>query len=837
MAPIHRSISKADNRGFMRQFFNRLSIRKKLVLINFLVVSVALIIVCMSFLYIYSYGLRQKMADEIMTHSRIVSYNVSASLAFRDPLEASDILSSLATVSLIDRAALFDVDNQFFVEYRKTVEPGERLSLGSPYVVGDLFVWPENAPGPVIYGINFIHVMQPVLLDGELMGHLYLQVGLENYYVSRNRAVAIVFVALIVALIFSYIIIARMQAIISTPILRLSEAIGRVSRERVYSVRAEKISEDELGILIDGFNDMLSDIERRDEALKYHKDRLELEVEAQTKDLKAANAELGATIDALREANKTIRLTEENKRIAEESAKTKATFLANMSHELRTPMNGALGMLNLLAETSLTNEQRYYTRVALDSASALLAILDDILDLTKVEQGKLDVERIEFDLFQVVDEVFSVLGESSFKKNVELVWYCLGEVPNFVLGDPVRTKQVIYNIIGNSIKFTEGGYVSLVLSAAPADDGEDKIIVFRANDTGIGIKKDAQAKIFDSFTQADNSTTRRFGGTGLGLALCKELTKLMGGGISVKSEYGKGSVFTFSIRVGSANTVDAEPVITNKPKKALILDDQTVSLMVLGQYFERLEIDYETTTSPSLFLDRLDGPDIAYDLIVIDLSLPDAETPDLVKQVRSKEQCRDIPIVLMGSLEQRSNTEVSYGLQTQAHWVKPLRFGMVVEGLRQLSQRVGEEQFHREQLRVQAEQERREAAKVVEAKGFRLLVVEDNKVNQQVAVSRLQRLGYHVETADNGAIALEMLELYEYDLIFMDCQMPVLDGYEATHKIRQLSGAKAALPIIAMTANAMSGDREKCLAAGMSDYLAKPVKNNELTRILSNWLK
>lgn len=777
------------------------------------------------------------MADEIMTHARIVGYNVADALAFSDPVEATDILSSLGSVALIDRAALFDFEGQFFVEYRKDRVSKNAPPLTSPYLVGSLFVWPDNVPGSVIYGLRYIHVMQPIMHKGELAGHLYLQVALDNYYTSRNRAIAIVCLALVVALALSYMVITRMQAIISTPILRLTEAIGRVSRERVYSVRAEKISEDELGILIDGFNDMLSDIERRDEALKYHKDRLELEVEAQTKDLKAANAELGATIDALREANKTIRLTEENKRIAEESAKTKATFLANMSHELRTPMNGALGMLNLLAETSLTNEQRYYTRVALDSASALLAILDDILDLTKVEQGKLNVERIEFDLFQVVDEVFSVLGESAFKKNVELVWYCLGEVPQYVLGDPVRTKQVIYNIIGNSIKFTEGGYVSLVLSAAPAEEGDDQIIVFRANDTGVGIKKDAQAKIFDSFTQADNSTTRRFGGTGLGLALCKELTKLMGGGISVKSEYGKGSVFTFSIRVGVAQTVSSIPKINNKPTKALILDDQTVSLMVLGQYFERLGIDYETTTSPTLFLDRLDNREITYDLVVIDLSLPDAETPELVKQVRAKQEYRETPIVLMGSLEQRSNTEVSYGLQTQAHWVKPLRFGMVVEGLRQLSERLGEEQFQREQQRVQAEQAREAAVKEIVAKGFRLLVVEDNKVNQQVAVSRLQRMGYSVDTADNGAIALEMLECIDYDLIFMDCQMPILDGYEATHKIRQLPGEKSNLPIIAMTANAMSGDREKCIAAGMNDYLAKPVKNNELVRILSNWLK
>lgn len=831
------SLFAAYSWSFMRQFFNRLSIRKKLVLINFLVVSAALVIVCMSFLYVYSFGLREKMADQVTTHARIVSYNVAAAVAFRDTLEAKDILSSLATVSMIDRAALFDVDNRFFVEYRKSLDSGEFILVGSPYVVGDLFVWPENAPGSVIYGVSYIHVLQPVLIDGELMGHLYLQVSLESYYTSRDRAIVFVFLALITALVLSYLIITRMQAIISTPILRLSEAIGRVSHERVYSVRAEKSSEDELGILIDGFNEMLSDIERRDEALKYHKDRLELEVEAQTKDLKAANVELGATIDALRDANKTIRVTEENKRIAEESAKTKATFLANMSHELRTPMNGVLGMLNLLVETVLSSEQRYYTRVALDSASALLAILDDILDLTKVEQGKLDVECIEYDLFQVVDEVFSVVGESAFKKNVELVWYCLGEVPHLVQGDPVRTKQVIYNIIGNSIKFTDSGYVSLVLSTAPAEDGNGVIIVFRATDTGVGIKKDAQAKIFDSFAQADNSTTRRFGGTGLGLALCKELTRLMGGGISVKSEYGKGSVFTFSICVGVAENQIADPVIENKPNNALILDDQTVSLMVLGQHLERLSIDYETTTSPALFLDRLGRPGAAYDLIVIDLSLPDAEAPELVRQVRDMQHCRDIPIVLMGSLEQRSNTEVSYGLQTQGHWVKPLRFGMIAEGLRQLSERAGEEQSQRDQQRVRSEHSRESAVKEVAAKGFRLLVVEDNKVNQQVAVSRLQRLGYSVETADNGAIALEMLAESDYDLIFMDCQMPVLDGYEATRKIRKLEGIKAELPVIAMTANAMSGDREKCLAAGMSDYLSKPVKNDELTRILSSWLK
>jgi len=859
----------------MQQLIKMLSSKGRAASALLLAVSLALIFASTSFFYHYVDGLNQKLHRDYESSARLLAHALTPVL--NRPYSEKDVQALLAYLEGQDelvKAAVFNADNQLVSQY---VGKGlDQQSLLSPYVLNGQLLWPKNRPKGVLFDSRFMHLNYRFPLQGQTSGSIYFQVHLNNNQAIQFRALMFVVGFLLLVAFLSFVASSWFRIVNLRPIETLSQIIKHIIEKKDFSLRAEKSKSDEIGLLFERFNTMMGDVERRDEALKFHKQRLEMEVEAQTNHLKASNAELELTVQALQETNRTLRVTEEDKRVAEKSAKTKATFLANMSHELRTPMNGVLGMINLLSETALTSEQMYYVRVALDSGSALLTILNDILDLSKIEHGKLSLENIEFDVHQIVDEVFSVLGESAFSKGVELVWHCKNVVPDYVIGDPVRIRQIIYNVVGNAIKFTESGYVDMGLGAEHFKDENIIMLTFRITDTGVGIKKEALPSIFDSFSQADSSTTRRYGGTGLGLALCKELTDLMGGDISVKSDFGKGSTFIFTVRVRPSNKKRVIPQISNKPKQVLILDDQTVSIVAVSQYLERLGINFEATTDTHQFLEKLRSQSPRYDLLVIDLSLPDANPRQLMETVREVPKYKHTPIILMGSHEQRSKTNVHYAAQTQGHWVKPFRFSVITHVLN----RLGESQaFHVNEQALSSENPEGERSEQVDprlerfeqdldqlqtepgTKGllprepqsegdaqssdkiqeqprqvFKILVVEDNLVNQQVAVSRLKKLGYRVETADNGESAINKLKEQHYDLVFMDCQMPVLDGYEATRRIRQMDERASTLPIIAMTANAMSGDREKCLSAGMNDYLAKPVRTDELDKVLTNWL-
>lgn len=526
----------------LRKTLLNLPITKKLVLINFIVVMTALCITGVSIMLVQASRLESVIVKEMQTQADVISYNVAAALSFGDPIEAENILSSLSKVSTVVDAAVFDVDHVLFSRYHRMAEQdasqgGEQAELIAPLLVPEAIK--DERYSAYHVGDRHLHIKQGINIGDEYIGLLYLKVSLDHLYGLRNKSLMIFGLALIGSLLFSLLIIFWLQKFISEPVLELSDTIKRIVQDKTYSIRATKFSDDELGVLTDGFNEMLDIIERRDEMLNAYKGHLEEVVQRRISDLEHSNDELQETVEALKEASKTLQISEENKRIAEESAKTKARFLANMSHELRTPMNGVLGMLNLLDETPLRDDQAEYTHLALDSAGVLLATLDEILDIAKIEAGKLTIETNQFDLFQVIDEVFGVLGEAAFKKGVELVWFKDAGVVPGIVGDAHRTKQILYNLVSNAIKFTEKGYVSLQVRAHTEEQrgGVDPSARYQfvVTDTGVGIDISAQERIFDSFTQADDSTTREFGGTGLGLALCKELTCLMGGDVSVKS--------------------------------------------------------------------------------------------------------------------------------------------------------------------------------------------------------------------------------------------------------------------------------------------------------------
>ena len=819
----------------MWDLFNRLPISQKLIFINVMVVSAALTIAAVTYVVSETYLGRERILQKLAGQAEILAHNSAASLTFDDSTLATEILSSLKFIPEVDRAIVFDGEGIMFAEYVSEVRlSAGGMERGSPYIFNKKLIWPSNQSQNVIFSDTGIYLVRSVKLLGHTRGTIYFQANLNEFNAYRSRLISTVLTVLLASLSVSVLIMLRAQKLISDPILHLSKAIKQVTHKSNYSVRASKLADDELGVLTDGFNGMLSQIERRDEELSRHKDKLEHEVEKRTTDLRISNIELESTVIALKQANRAIRISEENKRIAEGSAKAKSQFLANMSHELRTPMNGVLGMLELVQETELNTEQAYFIKVATDSGHNLLALLNDVLDLSKIEEGKLDVEFVEFDIRSTIDEVFSVLGEVCYQKGVELVFCPTTSLPLLVIGDPIRFKQIVYNVIGNAIKFTSSGYVQMRANIIESSDRQSKIH-FEVLDTGIGIKQEALVMIFENFSQADSSTTRQYGGTGLGLAICKRLVNIMGGDIGVESEFGVGSTFWFDIVFNRANFVEESlPALT--VSRVLVYDDKAISGASLKLELRNLEVFAVPVVDGDAFWRELkmaqEGSQ-EFDVIALSVDLAKVDFVDILDTLEKDTQLKKIPVILMGSLKRRNELAFRNESKSGQFLVKPFKRELLINILTQLS---GLEVSKEKQMITQLSPL---VHNVIEGDSVaHVLLVEDNKVNQLVVVGRLKRLGYATDIADNGAIALEMLGTKHYDLVFMDVQMPVLDGYSATRKIRELeSDTENHIPIVAMTANAMPGDRQLCLEAGMDDYLAKPVTNESLKSILSVWLK
>ncbi|MBK1721460.1 ATP-binding protein [Thiocystis violacea] len=776
----------------MSSLFRDVSVRWKVIAVVMLVTTVVLGISSLVVIVMDVISMRNALVERVGALSRVAAINMAAPLAFQDPGAAEEILAALGSEEDVIRIQVLTAEGQLFADY---LSPRPRYAGRLATLVDEAQAArarePQASGGgvePVLsFRSGYLDLHMSVLVDGKTLGYMDLQ------YDTTELSRRILYQGLVALLVFiggtgiAFLLAARLHGLISGPIREIAEIMGRTATHQDFSVRLDAHQKDELGTLMRAFNTMLEQIELRDVELR-----------------KARDA-------------------------AEAGSEAKSQFLVSMSHEIRTPMNGILGMAELLSGTSLDARQQHFTQTIQVSAESLLAIINDILDFSKIEAGRLDLERLDFDLCAILDRTLDLLHESARAKGLALRARIPAGFPGWVRGDPGRLQQVLTNLLSNAIKFTERGSVQLTLSVLEETAAVRRVRIAVA-DTGIGLAPDQREPVFERFSQADSSTSRRYGGTGLGLSISKQLVELMGGDIAVESALGQGSVFRIDLPLEkSPGRVADQPRDFGRLRVLLVTSDPRT----------QADLERQCAAWDLQLTCRVDLHD------AMELALNEAMWGrgfDVFLLEQAQLPALEVPAgrVLRDLIEQASGAAVlvpdalSEGVDYAWGRLRTLATPVASSGLAAYLSAIIEGR------RLRAAQTRPELGRAPAGGqpnlGLNVLVAEDNEVNQEVIDSMLKALGCRVTLCADGKVALTALAEQAPDLILMDCQMPSMDGYETTRRIRAREARQGGrVPIIALTAHAMRGDRERALAAGMDDFLSKPFKLVDLTALLQQW--